>query len=184
MIRRHKIRRRPWLAPPAGGWLLLGLVGFFVSGCAGYRLGPTNGLQAGDKSIEIVPFPNRTLQPRLSDAVNSEVRKQVQRNGTYKLATRGDGDIVLTGVILKYDRAELTFVPSDILTVQDYRLGLTVQVTARERASGKVILDQPVTGVTLMRVTSDMASAERQALPLLAADLARNVADLLADGKW
>ena len=36
---------------------------------------------------------------------------------------------------------------TDVLTVRDYRLELTAQVTARERSTGKVILDQPVTGL-------------------------------------
>ncbi len=184
MIRRLELRIVPAFGRALGLLFLLGWVAPLLSGCAGYSLGPTSGLQAGEKSVEILPFPNRTLQPRLSDAVNSQLRKQLQRDGTYKLATHGDGDIVVSGAILRYDRTEVTFLPNDILTVQDYRLGLTVQVTARDRATGKVILDQPVTGFTLMRVTSDISSAERQALPLLAADLAKNVTSLLADGKW
>ena len=55
-------------------------------------------------------------------------------------------------------------------------------MTARDRSTGKVILDQPVTGFTLIRVTTDLTSTERQALPLLAADLAKNVTALLAEG--
>ena len=57
-------------------------------------------------------------------------------------------------------------------------------MTARERGTGKVILDQPVTGFTLIRVTTDLTSTERQAMPLLAADLAKNVTALLAEGGW
>jgi hypothetical protein len=41
-----------------------------------------------------------------------------------------------------------------------------------------------VTGTTLIRVTTDLTSTERQALPLLAADLAKNVTALLAEGAW
>jgi hypothetical protein len=68
--------------------------------------------------------------------------------------------------------------------VRDYRLSLTAQVTVRERSTGKIILNQPVTGFTLIRVGNDLTSAERQGMPLLAGDLARNVTALLADGKW
>ena len=68
--------------------------------------------------------------------------------------------------------------------MRDYRIELTAQVTARERSTGKVILDQPVTGKTLIRVTSDLSSSERQALPLLAADLARKAVELLSEGGW
>lgn len=169
-----------------------GLMRFFVvcaaallvNGCAGYRLGPTNDRIAGDTSVQIHPFSNQTMEPRLGDAVTSALRKQLQRDGTYRLATRGDGDIVVTGVLTHYRRQELSFLRDDILTVSDYRISLTAQVTARERASGKVLLEQPVNGHTIIRVGSDLVSSERQALPLLAADLAKNVTALLADGTW
>ena len=81
-------------------------------------------------------------------------------------------------------RTEVTLSSSDVLTVQDFRLTVTAQVTARERATGKVLIDQSVNGYTLIRVGSDLTSAERQAMPLLAQDLARRVTALLAEGKW
>jgi hypothetical protein len=164
--------------------LLLCALALSLTGCAGYRLGPTNGMAAREKSVQISPFANRTLEPRLTDAVTSQLRKQMQRDATYRLATNGDGDIAVTGVITAYERIEVSFAPNDTLTVRDYRLALTAHVTARERSSGHLILDQPVTGYTLIRVGSDLTSTERQSLPLLAADLARNVVGLLADGSW
>lgn len=171
------------------GWVPLVLLGFGValglSGCAGYTLGPTNGLGAGEKSVQIQPFANLTLEPRLTDAVTSQLRKELQRDGTYQLATHGNGDIIVSGALTRYQRLEVTFAPADVLTVQDYRLMLTARVTARERATGNVILrDVPVSGYTLIRVGSDLPSAERQALPMLARDLARNVTALLAEGSW
>lgn len=155
-----------------------------VVGCAGYRLGATNGSPAGSRSIQVQPFVNQTLQPRLTDAVTQQFRKELQRDRTFELATDGTGDIVLSGVITRYQRFELSFAPQDVLTVRDYRLMVTAQVTARERGSGKILLDRAVNGVTLIRVGADLTSAERQAMPLLAQDLARNVTALLADGTW
>jgi len=157
---------------------------FVTGGCAGYKLGPANGLGSGSKSVQVVPFVNETLQPRLTDTLTAQLRKELQRDGTFLLATRSEADIVLKGVVTKYQRTEITFAPNDVLTVRDYRLVLTAQVTARERATGKLLLDQPVLGYTLMRVGPDLNSAERQAMPLLAADLARNITALLAEGKW
>jgi len=164
--------------------LAISTIAFLNSGCAGYRLGPTNGLVAGEKTIQIIPFANGTLEPRLGDALTFQMRKALQRDGTYKLATHSDGDIVVGGSITQYLRKELSFIPTDITTVRDYRLTLTAQITARERITGKVILDQHVTGYTLIRVGSDLTSTERQALPLLAGDLAKNVTALLVDGMW
>ena len=154
------------------------------TGCAGYRLGPTNGLEAREKSVLIEPFANHTLEPRLTDPISSQLRKQLQRDGTFQLATGSSADILLTGVITRYQRVVLTLSPNDVLTAQDYRITVTAQVTARERSTGRVLLDQPVTGSTLIQVGTDITSAERQALPLLAGDLARNVVGLLVDGKW
>jgi hypothetical protein len=172
-----------WLRAPCL-FLALVMVALMSSGCAGYRLGPTNGVAAQEKSVQIVPFSNQTLEPRLGDAVTVQMRKQLQRDGTYKLATHEDGDILVSGVVTRYRRQELSFIPTDVLTVRDYRLSLTAQVTARERVTDKVIFDQPVTGYTLIRVGADLTSTERQALPLLAGELAKNVTALLVDGGW
>jgi hypothetical protein len=165
-------------------WLLVGLVALGGSGCAGYKLGPVNGLAAREKSVQVNPFANHTLEPRLGDAVTSQLRQELQRDGTYQLASHNDGDIVVSGVVTRYYRYEVSFSSGDVLTVRDYRLELRAQVTARERSTGKVILDQPVTGYTLIRVTTDLVSTERQALPLLAGDLAKNVTSLLTEGPW
>jgi hypothetical protein len=165
-------------------WLLVGLVALGGSGCAGYKLGPVNGQIAGAKSVQINPFSNATLEPRLGDEVTVQLRKQLQRDGTFQLASHGDGDIVVSGSVTRYVRQEVSLSSGDTLTVRDYRLEVRAQVTAHERGSGKVILNQPVGGFTLIRVTSDLTSTERQAMPLLAADLAKNVTALLAEGSW
>jgi hypothetical protein len=166
--------------------LLYGLMALtlLVAGCAGYSLGPSNGIAARGKSIQVNPFANQTLEPRLSDALTSQLRKQLQQDGTFKLSTGDGSDIVVTGVITSYQRQELSFLPSDNLTVQDYRVSMTAKVTARERTSGKILLDQPITGFTIIRVGNDLASTERQALPLLAADVAKTVTARLVDGGW
>lgn len=153
-------------------------------GCAGYRLGPTNGTVAGEKSIEIRPFANDTLEPRLVDPVTSTLRRSIQQDGTYRLATDGAADVVVTGTLVGYKRGELGFQPNDTLTVRDYFIELTARVVAVERGTGRTNLNRTVTGRTTIRVGSDLASSERQAAPILAADLARNITSLLVDGAW
>ena len=141
-------------------------------------------MAAGDKSVEIRPFANRTLEPRLTDTLAEQLRKELQRDGTFKLDTQGDPDYVMSGTITRFQRTEVTFASTDILTVQDFRLTLTAQIKVIQRSTGKVILDQPVNGYTLVRVGADLTSAERQAMPLLTGDLAKNAVALIAEGKW
>jgi hypothetical protein len=154
-----------------------------VAGCAGYRLGPTNGVVAGEKRIQITPFLNHTFEPRLGDALTTALRHNIQRDGTYHLATQGDADIVVTGVLNKYTRHALNFEPHDVLTVRDFRVSVVAQFSARDVFTGAT-KHWTNTVYTLVRVGSDLTSAERQAMPVLADELARSVTDSLVDGSW
>ena len=164
--------------------LIISVLAAALCGCAGYRLGPTNGDVAGSRSISVEPFKNDTVEPRVTDYVSLELRKRLQQDGTFRLETQGDGDIMLRGHITKFDRSELAFQPTDVVTPQDYTLIMVAEVTAVERSTGKTNLNRLITGRTTIRVGSDLASAERQAIPLLAEDLARNAIATLADGSW
>jgi hypothetical protein len=161
----------------------LGAAAFLLGGCAGYHLGPVNNAVAGAKSIEVEPFNNQTLQPRLGDAVTQALREQLQTDGTFHLA-RSSGDIVVSGVITAYGRQGLSFLSSDVYTANNYQVGAVAHVVARQRDTGKVLLDKDINGYTLVHVTSDLADAERQALPLLAEDLAQRVTEQLTEGAW
>ena len=157
---------------------------FLLTGCAGYKLGPSNGLEAGARSIQFNPPLNRTMEPRLAEALNQQLRKQIQRDGTYHLNTRGDGDVTVATTILRYNRIGETYQRRDTLTERDYRIQLFAHVTAYDRVTGKNIVDREFIGHTTVRIGSDQASAERQALPLLTEDLARNITSALVDGEW
>jgi hypothetical protein len=163
-------------------WVCLAVLA--LTGCAGYRLGPTNGEVAGAHSVQIDPFLNKTLEPRLSEYVISTLRKNLQQDGTYRIDTHDDGDIILSGVIVSFLRNELSVQPTDVLTAQDYEITITAKVTARERRTGKVLFDRLVKGRTSLQVGNDLTSAERQAIPLAADDMAKRVATLLVDGTW
>src|SRR5262245_10174564 len=133
-----------------------------LAGCAGYQLGPTNGLRSGEKSIKVVPFANQTIEPRLGEAATAALRKQLQRDGTYHLNTGDDPDIVVTGEVTHLDRHRLANQPRDTLTARDYSLNLTAKVVARERLSGKELLNREVSGRTSIHIGSDLNSSERQ----------------------
>ncbi len=155
-----------------------------LAGCAGYRLGPTNGQTAGARSVEFKPFTDRTYEPRLLEPVASALRKSIQRDGTYRLATSNPGDVVVSGSLKEYTREPLTLQPNDVFSTRDYEVRLTARVTALDRSTGRPLFDRDVTARTTIRSVPDLNSAERQAAPLLADDLARIVTALLVDGNW
>ena len=116
--------------------------------------------------------------------MTSALRKEIQRDGTFRLVTSGTADIVVTCELFRYDRNEVSFVPGDIVTARDYHVSLIARVNAKETSTGKTILTREFTGNALMRLGTDLPSVERQTSPLLAADLARQITAALADGAW
>ena len=153
-------------------------------GCAGYQLGPTNGTAAGSRSVEVALFRNETNEPRLSESVAQSLRHRFQQEGTFKLATDGSGDVQVTGTIQRYERDPISFQVNDLLTPRDYDVRLVTHIRAVERTTGKVLLDRDVIARTTIQGNSDLSSAERQATPLLADDLAHRASALLIDGTW
>ncbi len=162
----------------------LACASLILTGCAGYKLGPTAGFKPGTRSVQVNFFQNKTIEPRLITSVNHALRKALQQDGTYLLNTKGTGDVVIDGEITTFSRSGISFQPGDVITARDYSLTMAAQVRAIERASGKVLLERLVSGRTTVRAGADLASAERQAVPLLAEDLARNATSLLVDGDW
>lgn len=154
-----------------------------LTGCA-YRLGPSNGVAAGDRSVQVEPFYNKTLEPHLTDYVENSLRRQLQEDGTYRVNTHNDGDIILSGVILSYGRTPLNYQPTDVITAVNYELSISAQVTAKEKSTGRVIFTKAVSGRALVAVGADQTSSERASIPMLADDLAKRAVAALVDGNW
>lgn len=153
------------------------------AGCA-YQLGPTNGTDARSNSVMVRQFENRTIEPRLSEPVAQALRKRLQQDGTFQLATHGDADVVVSGELIRYERRPVSYQPNDVVRVRDYEIRLTARVHAVKAGSAGKVLDREVFGRTLIQASDDQGSAERQAVPLAAEDLARNITALLVEGSW
>jgi hypothetical protein len=141
-------------------------------------------MPAGSRTVRVKVLSNQTEEPRLIEAVTAALRKRFQQDGTFKLATHGEADVVVSGVITRFERSPFSFQPRDVVTAQDMWTVIHARITADEPATGRKLLDTEVAGRTTVRVGPDLPSAERQALPLLAEDLARNAVSLLVDGSW
>ena len=129
-------------------------------------------------------FQNVTTEPRLTEPVATALRRAIQQDGTFRLATRENPDLIVEGAITEFDRSGISYDPRDVLTVRDYELRMSAKFTIREAATGKVLLSSAEFGRTTIRSGTDLPSAERQAAPLLAEDLARRITAALVDGSW
>jgi len=163
---------------------LLAILAIALAGCAGYKLGPTNGIPAGSRSVQVRAFVNRTQEPRIGEYLASSFRKALQQDGTFRIETGGAADIFVSGEIERFDRSELSYTTNDVLTPQAYVVTLVARVVAVDAGTGKTNLNRRVQGRTYMRIGNDQSSAQRQATPLLTDDLARNAVSALVDGTW
>jgi hypothetical protein len=164
-------------------WLPLMVAALLAGGCA-YHLGPTGGRQPGERSVLVQPVVNQTSEPRLTAALGQAMREQIQRDGTFRLQSRGEADIILSTTVVRYDRQFISVKARDALTPRDYGIVITARVVARERATGRVLLDRELGGRTEVRAGDDLHSAEREGVPMAAEFLATSVVSLLADGPF
>jgi hypothetical protein len=163
---------------------LLIILAIAAGGCAGYKLGPTNGVTAGSRTVTFKPFINRTHEPRVTEYLSISLRKQLQQDGTFHLETSGSPDILVSGEITRFVRSGLSYQTNDVLTPQEYTLTMQAHVVAVNVNTGKTFIDRTVQGVTYLRIGNDEFSAERQAIPLLTDNLAHSAISLLVDGQW
>jgi hypothetical protein len=153
-----------------------------LAGCAGYRLGPTLGAQY--RSVAVPMFRNKTLKPQLEAQVTNGIIKRFQADGTLRVDSIANADVVLTGEIVRYRRHELRSRRTETGTPREYRVSIDAKIEARDRVTGKVLLaSTTVTGSADTFIGDDLQSAEEQVLPLIADDLAKQVVTLLAE-KW
>jgi hypothetical protein len=102
-----------------GLWPVCALA-WLLAGCAGYHLGPAGGQTSGSRTVQVEPFVNKTLVPRLSDYVMISLRENLAQDGTYRVDTHDDGDVILSGEITSYTRTAISVQSTDVLTAVDY----------------------------------------------------------------
>ena len=154
-----------------------------LSGCLGYRLGPAKpGTLKGVNKIAVMTFKNNTYQPRIEALVTNTVIKQIQQDGTYEVTSLDKADAVLHGTVVAVGRAPARSVRGTVLATTEFNLGITVVWALYIKGGGPIMGPATNTGGTSFFVGSDVATDERQALPLATEDLAVRVVSQLSEG--
>lgn len=161
---------------------LLLLLAWLLGGCAGYQLGPaTPAYLKHIHAIAVPTFTNNTLVPRIEVLVTNTVIKQFQQDGTFRIVNADQADATLKCEIVGVGRNPARSVRGNVLSTTEFNLVLTVKYTLTGR-DGKVLAPGGVSGSTSFFVGSDVATDERQALPLAAEELARHLVSQLSEG--
>jgi hypothetical protein len=159
-----------------------------LTGCA-YKIGPIKPkLMEGINSIAVPSFKNDTLEPRIEVLMANSVIKQIQQDGTYKIAREKEADALLEGTLDEIQRRPARSVRGNVLQTREFTLTLRVRYKVTNRRTGQQIMQRNVTGTTSFFVSgsntiaADVNQDERQAIPIAAEDLAARLVSQISEG--
>lgn len=156
----------------------------WLTGCLGYRLGPSNGMEAGERSVSVNYFLNRTPEPGIVDDIMTALRREIQVDGTYNLETHGRGNFVISGEITHLQREAISLNPNRIEASRDLRLTLICDVVVERGNSGDIVYQKTISARSAVRNSGDLNRAEQQAIPEMCVSLSKKIVSLIADGEW
>lgn len=170
-------------------FLALGVLPLVLTGCAGYHVGSSKPSSMREvRSVAVLAFQNKTLEPRMEVLFANALIKQIQQEGAYRVSSEEESDAVIHGTLERIDRSPARGLRSDFFQTTEFNLNVQVRIKVVERASGKILLSQSVTGNSSFFVSStspttgDVNKDERQAIPMAAEDAAQKLASYLSDG--
>ena len=171
------------LVMPLRRYIPAALAALLLSGCAGYHLGPVKPYYLHEvHSIAVPTFKNNTLMPRVEVLVTDSVIKQLQQDGTFRVASgSGDPDATLHAEILRIGRSPARSVRGNVLATTEFNLTLLVRYSLVGRKK-EPLAGGDVTGTTSFFVSGDVTTDERQALPLAAEQAAQSLVSQISEG--
>jgi hypothetical protein len=154
-----------------------------LSGCLGYHIGPAKPYYLRDvHTIAIPTFVNKTLLPRVEVLVTDTVIKQFQQDGTFKIASNENADVILKGEISRITRSPARSVRGNVLATSEFNLVMRLRYKLVGNDGKPVGPPGEVSGSTSFFVGTDVITDERQALPLATEELANHLVSQLSEG--
>lgn len=119
-------------------WHLILMFFLLLTGC-GYHLSATSGLPPAvvGKKIAIPVFINKSYRANVGAALTESIIDEFARRSGGKVTSEESADLVLTGTVLTYATAAVSYTAAD--TVKEYRAVMTVESTLTEKETRKVI---------------------------------------------
>jgi hypothetical protein len=165
------------------------LLAIVLTGCAGYHVGsikPTP--MANVRTLAVPTFKNNTLEPRVEVLLANTLIKQIQQDGTYKIAGEKEADAVVECTLEELERHPMRSVRGDVLLTREYELELVIRYRVIDRRTGQDLMARKVTGHTAFFVSgtnalsADVLQDERQALPLAMEEAATRLVAQISEG--
>ena len=147
-----------------------------LGGCASYTW--TSQVPEEYRTIAVPTFENRSNAAELGPISTQYTRRELQREGTFKLKRTGDAAIELQGVIVSAKRHALTYDRSLGTRANSYRYLVTAEISVIDKKTGKVLLDnRKYVAETSFLTQNDLLTGQRNAAARIGQDLGRQIVD-------
>ena len=107
---------------------------FLVFACGPYSFNPGGG---GGKTIAVPLFENQTTQFGVREALTDSVSARFLRDNTLKIASTAGAELLLSGSIVRYERAAHTFDASQ--QVKQYVVNIWADVSVTNQKEKKTV---------------------------------------------
>lgn len=156
-----------------------GLALVMLVGCAGYQLGSM--LPPDIDTVHVPTFINGTEEPQLEAVTTRETIRELQRDGSLKLADAATADTVLRVKLTQLYLRALDYDEDRRAEVEEYRLIADATFVLMRQSTGEVIAEGQASGREEFEVVGDLTSSKDTALPGLARDLAHNIVEKVVE---
>jgi hypothetical protein len=115
------------------------LAALALTGCGYHLAGTGTTVPEGARTIRLELFTNHTRETGLEVRLHRAVEDEFRRQGTLRVVTEGDADLVLSGTIRRFTSIPVAFSATD--EAVQYQGIMQVSLRLTERESGHVLFE-------------------------------------------
>lgn len=154
-----------------------------LTGCKSYVW--KSSVPADMRTVCVQTFRNETDVTELGSVAARQILREIQREGTFKIAVGQNAAVHVQGVLKKSSLSSMTYRRESYARGREYHFEVSAEVSFVDARSGKVLVDnRAYTAETSFYSGNDIVTSRRDASGRLAEDLARQIVDDLVNFKW
>ena len=162
--------------------ILFAALAAFAAGCSSYRWEPA--VPAGMRTVSVPVFRNEGNVTALGDEVTRQLLRELQREGSFRLARPGDAAVEVQGSVKSSDPRAFAYGRHTGARIREHELKATATVSFIDKKAGKVLVDgRRYRARVTFAAGDDVLTGSRDASRRLAEELARQIADDLVSWK-
>jgi len=155
-----------------------------AAGCkSGYVWRPS--VPTDMRTVSVPTFRNESSLTELGSTMATQMLREFQREGTFRVRAVGDAALEVQGVVKSVGGALTVRSRRDALRQASYEVDATVEISVIDKRAHKVLMDnRRYVAHATYTASDDHATAERDAAGRLSDDLAQQVVDDILNMKW